>query len=107
MIVSTGKLTFDLGELQNSDGDAFACGHYLDKLFDIPRAKAYWFEVSDKPQRGEWIKATLTLESDGDVTWQAEGWYGWFYPPAIRFLRRHFKLSEKPKRLWCRLVYED
>lgn len=112
MIVSTGKLRKKIwltlgGSLENSRGYLFVCCGKLKKFFNVPESGAYWLEVSDERQRGRWVVGEVKVAADGIVVWRVSGGHwGDMYWAAQRFLRRHFKLSEKPKRLWCRLVYE-
>lgn len=107
MIVSTGKLRPSYCHLENSHGKEFVCFSYLLTLFDIPSATAYWLEVSDRRQGGQWAGGLVKVDHGNEIVWRADGrdWKGLHYP-AQRFLRRHFKLTTKPKRLWCRLMYE-
>ena len=112
MIVSTGKLHPWGGRhppdyLDNHQGFAFVCGNITRCFFEIPKSNSYWMEVSDKPQRGQWVEGEIKTDGGIHILWRADG--GNWRPlcgSAEDFLRRHFKLSEKPTRLWCRLLYE-
>lgn len=113
MIVSTSKLKswqglWPIVYLDDRTNTIFACGSELGAFFTIPRSEAYWIEVSNKPQRGEWVEGEVRVSDyTGQVQWRTDGGeWGVFHVLAQHFLRHHFKLSEKPKHLWCRLVYE-
>ena len=111
MIVSTGKLAredhWGYFNLDNRHGNGVVCCRILARFFNIPKGTAYWMEVSDTRQHGDWVGGEVRLLACGVVDWRVgEGkWHGFFFT-AERFLRRHFKLTKKPKRLWCRLLYE-
>ncbi len=113
MIVSTGRLRMKLwfggyADLENSGGNSVVCFAILGKFFNIPKGTAYWLEVSNTPQHGDWVMAEVVSRPHCAVMWRPTGgrWRG-LYESGERFLLRHFKLSEKPTRLWCRLVYEE
>ncbi len=111
MIVSTDKLQYMLVggvyALANRHGKAIVCCAFLRGFIEIPDATAYWMEVSDTRKHGEWVSGEVWMCDEG-LVWRVgnRDWWG-FYTPAARFLRHHFKLSDKPKRLWCRLLYEE
>ncbi len=111
MIVSTGKLkrrsrSIGDSDLENNRNSLFACCRTLEDFFKIPLVPAYWMEVSDVRQRGEWVAGEVMVTM-GSVVWRVDGrTWGRLWSAADRFLRRHFKLTKKPTRLWCRLLYE-
>ena len=111
MIVSTDKLQKQDSDLVRDDSDRwFVCWGMLRKYFNTPPnpgRKVFWMEFSDKPQRGEWVKGEVKIDTAGFVVWRPvnEEWGG-IYSAVEEFLRKHFRLTSRPKRLWCRLVYE-